>query len=70
MERNPREWISLTPEKKSYLYICGVAQWITNLFIKVGYLRTDEYDKNFFTKCLYHLRTITFISTHFGEVSV
>lgn len=47
--------------------LCGVALWTMDLFRKVGYMRPVEYDESVCKKLIYHLRTLAFISTHFGK---
>lgn len=47
--------------------LCGVLLWTMDLFKRFGYLRPFEYDKNIWTKLIYHLRTASFISSHFGK---
>lgn len=47
--------------------LCGVLLWTMDLFKRFGYLRPFDYDKNIWTKLIYHLRTVSFISSHFGK---
>lgn len=63
MARGHQEQIPLTDRYN----LCGVSLWTMRLFQRIGYMRPIEYDSSLCRRVLYHLRTVTFISTHLGN---